>query len=280
MHIPVSWAKAQGEYRTRDNRQQKVEVWGWGTDEASANVEAGARLERAILRRQQGGPLPDVYAYGDRPLREEILETIDDPNGHEPIALITRNRYGAIVLNAANLLFLDIDLPPASAGKTLKAFFSRAKPGPDTIALAALRDALTRYGQASFRIYQTAAGFRAIAVDRAFDPAGHDAQDLMGATGTDPAFANLCRIQKSFRARLTPKPWRCACLSPPSQFPRDAADVADFTEWLARYEAASSHYATCRFIEAVGPNAPSGIVEDLVGVHDAMTRCTEALPLA
>ena len=58
----------------------------------------------------------------------------------------------------------------------------------------------------------------------------------MKALGADPAFLHLCRIQGSFRARLTPKPWRCGQANPPGSFPREPEAQAAFAEWLAQYQ--------------------------------------------
>ena len=59
---------------------------------------------------------------------------------------------------------------------------------PEEAALGKLREALAKAGKGAFRIYRTAGGFRAMATDRAFDPAGAEAKQLMEATGTDPWF--------------------------------------------------------------------------------------------
>jgi hypothetical protein len=281
MHIPRAWAKVSAECRTQDNRELRVAVWGWGPEEATAKREAASRLERLIERIRRGDPFPDVYAYGNRPLREEILQTFDGEAEDQPKAVLTRNRYGARVLNTARLLFLDIDLAPPSFGQRLRRLFSSSRSRDDEAELAKLRDALRQFGRATFRLYRTAAGLRAIAIDREFDPVGRDAQELMNATGTDPAFVRLCVAQKSFRARLTPKPWRCKCSLPPGQHPRIDDTVRHrFATWLGEYELASSKYATCRYIETIGSADLKGTTEKLVTLHDRVTRCGESLPLA
>ncbi len=281
MHVPRSWARADGECRTADNRQFKGAVWGWGEDGAAAHREAARRLQRLLDRVRRGDPFPDRYAYGTRPLREEILERFDGPAADAPVAVVTRNRYGARVLNTARLLFLDVDLPPAGLFDRLRRVFSSGPSAAERSALERLRKALTDYGRASFRVYRTAAGFRAIALDRDFDPAGEEAQALMKASGTDPAFMRLCMVQKSFRARLTPKPWRCECALPPGEHPRsDSAMKQRFADWLQAYEAASARYASCRYVETVGDRRAKGQAETLVVLHDRITRCEESLPLA
>jgi hypothetical protein len=280
MHIPQAWAKASAECQTQDNRKLRVAVWGWGGEQAAAMREAASRLERLIGRIRRGDPFPGVYAYGSRPLREEILQTFAGET-EDPKAVLTRNRYGALVLNTAHLLFLDIDLPPPAFSQRLRRLFSRSQSADDDDARAKLRDALRQIGRATFRLYRTAAGFRAIAVDREFDPAGGDAQKLMNATGTDPAFVRLTLAQRSFRARLTPKPWRCNCTLPPGEHPRtDDRARQRFTAWLNTYEQASRNYATCRYIETIGAGSVRGTAADLVALHDRVTRCGESLPLA
>jgi hypothetical protein len=280
MHIPRAWAKASAECQTPDHRTLRVAVWGSGNDAATAQSEASSRVQRLIERIRRGDPFPERYAYGNRPLREEILQTFEGETADQPAAVLTRNRYGAVVLNTARLLFLDVDLPPPSFSARLRRLFSSSGPGEDEAALSKLRGALDRSG-ATFRLYRTAGGFRAIATDRSFDPGDREAQELMKATGTDPAFVRLCIAQKSFRARLTPKPWRCRCALPPGEHPRTEDPVRRrFATWLQEYELASQDYATCRYIETLGTGRVGDATEDLVALHDRLTRCSESLPLA
>lgn len=210
MHIPSTWVRATGKHPSLPGAP--VTVWGWGDDASGARTEADGKLKRLLERLRNGEPFPDKYAYGERPLREETLHVIPGADAAEPAAMLTRNAYGAQVLNTACMLFLDIDVPALSLGDRLRRLF-----GGKTRAQAMLeraREQLRAQG-ATFRLYETARGYRVMAIDREYDPAGTDTQRLMVATGTDPAFAQLCRAQKSFRARLTPKPWRCR-MSPAS----------------------------------------------------------------
>jgi hypothetical protein len=276
MHIPRIWAKATEDVEGPE-RPLSLVAWGWGEEKPDAEREARSRLARLVERVRRGEPFPSRYQYGSRPLREEILQVI---GSGEPRAIVTRNMYGAQVLNTARLLFLDVDLPEDSGGSMLGRLFGKAK--PEDAALASLRDTLGRSGKGAFRLYRTAAGFRALAVDREYDPAGKEAQDLMKATGTDPNFVRLCLAQKSFRARLTPKPWRCDVKAPHWDFPReDKGDADSFAGWLAEYEEACGGYSTCRYLETVGKPVFGGSSdEELIELHDKATRATESLPLA
>jgi hypothetical protein len=279
MHIPRTWVRAEGEAQSPKRGATPLVAWGWGDDEEGARREAEGRLARFADRVRRGEPFPRGYEYGSRPIREEILETVGVPDA--PRAVLTRNRYGATVMNAARLLFLDVDLPEGGAPQAFLGKLFGRKP-PEEAALEKLRAALAGAGKGTFRIYRTAGGFRAMAPGREFDPAGREAQDLMKATGTDPWFVKLCLAQKSFRARLTPKPWRLGLKAPPGEFPRDDPATRErFEAWLAEYEQASRSHATCRFLETAGKGGFVGSDDgDLVELHDRLTRANESLPLA
>jgi hypothetical protein len=256
-----------------------VSVWGWGDDEASARRGAADRLHRVLERLGRGERFPERYAYGNRPLREEILRVIEGDSGNGPAAIITRNRYGADVLNTARMLFLDIDAPEAGVTGRLGRLFGGASPAEKT--LSALRDALRQYGLATFRIYRTASGYRVLAVNREFNPTAPDTHELMRRTATDPAFAQLCLAQRSFRARLTPKPWRSRVRTPPGEHPRQDEGVRRaFEAWLDEYQARTAGFATCRYLETVGNGSATGDARILQDLHDRATRSDENLPLA
>lgn len=282
MYIPPYWAKETGEFFTAEGRTRHLAVWGWSDQgPAAARMEAAERLQRLGERVLAGRELQREYAYGSRPLREEIVETLGGKSG-EPSAIVTRNRYGALVLNTARVLFLDVDLPKLPLGRRLKRFLGLDRSDPVAEELDRLRERLERARNgATFRLYRTAAGFRALAIDREFDPAGSATEELMKRTGADPAFMHLCRLQESFRARLTPKPWRCRGPLPPGQHPREEPELrARFDDWLDGYHQASARFATCRYLETLGSGSVMRSAEPIVALHDSATRCREPLPLA
>ena len=279
MYIPKAWARDTREATLRDGRAVPISAWGWGDDQAGARAKAAERLQRALERIQSRKPFPHGYEYEGRPLREDVLQTLEAADSNATIGIVTRNRYGAHVLNAEQLLFLDIDLPSRGLFAWFRQLFSRAT--PEQRALVNLREALRNHGGATFRIYRTASGFRVMAVDRSFDPTSPETQDLMRVTRSDPAYARLCRSQKCFRARLTPKPWRCGVGKPPGEFPRSTRDEENaFAGWLREYEQASTRFATCRYLETIGSGRASGDTRRLQDLHDRVTRCEEPLPLA
>jgi len=261
LKIPKYWMRREGDIQRPDGRPLRLFAWGWSdTSAREAEGRAGDRFRSLQQRVTQGLELPRGYGYGSRPVREQILEEISGP-GDRPDAILTRNSYGSVVLNAARAMFVDVDAQDA--------------------ALDRLRDALRGSGGATFRVYRTAAGFRLLATDRVFAPASSDAESVMRATGADPAFVQLCRVQESFRARLTPKPWRVGEKPPPGQFPRDGRDQeAAFNAWLERYERAAASKATCRFVETVGSGWLHPDIAPIVRLHDERTKAESGLPLA
>src|SRR5262249_45134428 len=259
MKIPKFWFRKEGTVAKRDGGELSLMAWGWSeTSRAEAGTVAAQRFGSLVDRVKQGLDLPKGYAYGTRPMREEILEELQAPDGNLH-GLLTRNSYGSVVLNAAQTMFIDVDLPEGALQE--KKGWIGSKGGGAAAGVESLRQKLTGASSGSFRIYRTAAGLRVLATDHLYAPKSGDADRVMQAVGADPAFIQLCHVQESFRARLTPKPWRVGTKPPPVQFPREhAAEQSQFAEWLGEYEQASSGRATCRFVEAVG----AGRVDDAI----------------
>jgi hypothetical protein len=201
--------------------------------------------------------------------------------GSIPRAIITRNGYGALVLNAAQTMFIDVDMPEARGIARLGAIFGRGRRSKEDEILNRIRAGLGAAPARKFRVYRTAGGFRVLALDREFDPTALESETLMNSVGGDPQYIQLCKVQKSFRARLTPKPWRCGCSTPPNAFPReDAEALSAFAAWLQGYEAACAGKATCQFVEEIGTGEVIGTARSIVEFHDRLTRALEPLPLA
>jgi hypothetical protein len=242
--------------------------------------------EEVAARAARTGEPPRSYAYGDRPLREEVVRAVADEGARA--AAVTRNAFGCLVLNTAGVLFVDVDLPePARGGSRgwLGRLFGRGG-GPRAedlqgAALARLGDWLARNPGYGFRVYRTRAGLRYLETTRLFDPSSDEVAKALGELGCDPLYVRLCRSQQSFRARLTPKPWRCGVPVAPSRFPHETPDrEAAFQGWLRDYEAASARYAVCETLPSVGDGAVHGDVVPVLRLHDEATRAASGLPLA
>ncbi|HYM26486.1 MAG TPA: hypothetical protein VEU08_24880 [Vicinamibacterales bacterium] len=285
MKIPKYWMRHDGEVQTPDGRPLQLFAWGW-SESSAGDAESKARDRFASLEQRvsQGLELPRGYAYGDRPVREQILEQVTAADGSVD-ALLTRNSYGAVVLNTSRAMFVDVDAPEPAArgvgGLLGRLFGKKGEEPPAEDPLTGIRSTLRMAG-GSFRVYRTAGGFRLLATDRPFTPASSESESLMRSVGADPAFIQLCRIQDSFRARLTPKPWRMrmAHSVPPAQFPVEPGAQPGFDRWVKEYERAAESRATCSFVESIGSSVIDPAIAPIVRLHDERTRVGSELPLA
>ncbi len=279
MNFPKFWAQSSsGNFAT----------WRW-SDTSLDEAESAARqaVERLAARfAQMGRSAFERYGYPDRPLRELVLREFRNDAG-ELSAVVTRNSYGCQVLNTARAMFVDVDIPPpshsAKLGSAIASLFGRKPQTPEDLAQAAIAKAeVWAKSQSSWnwRIYRTSAGVRLLATHALFDPADRMCQTVFDAVDADPLYRKLCQTQECFRARLTPKPWRCEIGNPPSRwpFPSPSAEAA-FTSWNRDYQAACQPKASCRLLRGSdGYIHPE--LRPLVTLHDEMTRANSPLPLA
>jgi hypothetical protein len=328
MLIPRFWSRAESETVTPDGKPVRFQVWrGSRTSQAEAASLAQEALGRMADRIRRGAGFPEKYTYGDRPLREEVVHELPGAGGDgDPDAAVTRNSYGALVLNAARAFFIDVDvegadrpsqphsqpqaapqpaqslwgivdsLPLPGGLRSIVDQFRPASGGgtpppaptapaasfdPTHAAIDRLRHFVATRPGWRVRVYRTYAGLRYLVTHAPFSPTAAETQQVLAAVGADPQYIRLCQVQKSFRARLTPKPWRIGMENPPETFPfADAGAERRIREWEARYERASATRATCRFIEEIGDGAEHPEIAPIRARHDEMTRATSGLPLA
>ena len=98
-----------------------------------------------------------------------------------------------------------------------------------------------------------APGLRLLATQGLVEADSDLAEGVFEALGADPLYRKLCKTQKCFRARLTPKPWRCGIHRKPQRWPwLDAKQETRFQKWEAQYLSYSANWATCEFIRQIG----------------------------
>jgi hypothetical protein len=136
---------------------------------------------------------------------------------------------------------------------------------------------LARNPDWGFRAYRTRAGLRLLATHAPVEPLA--SLETMTQLGADPLYVKLCKAQQSFRARLTPKPWRCEMRAPDVRWPFENEKLAQrFEEWRAEYARKSRGYATCSLIRTLGSAQVHPEAAEVMRVHDR--RAVGALPLA
>jgi hypothetical protein len=227
--------------------------------------------------RQQNYRVKNAQEYygGDR--REAPVGEIDCQGRSG--GKITRNHYGCLVLNATNTLFIDVDVLAVDRSGGLAQTDSTPEMWDST--LDDLCVVLANERNHGFRVYRTSAGYRVLATNQPHEPGSPESERLMRNAGADEAFVGLCRTQRSFRARLTPKPWRCGLRRPPNRFPRHTDEENHcFNVWLAQYERSCERYATCRFLGTIGMTRIHDLISPIVDLHDRQTRAQVPLGLA
>jgi hypothetical protein len=277
--IPKHWSSVDGDATDPGGKRYALRIWGWSVSSLTEAADvARRRLADASARIRAGALDREAYFYGKAPLREEIIGAV----GKDGEAIVTRNRYGALVLNTSRVPFIDVDTPEngSGGGGGFFGLFGGKKAAPSDPALDGIRAACGRFPQTTFRIYRTAAGFRLLATDLLLDPTSREGQDLLSTFAADPFFVKLCKLQASFRARLTPKPWRCGLRLPPGSYPRDLGSQKAFEKWRDEYDAAIRSKATCELVETQGPGRMLPEAAAIVAEHDRACRVGEKAPLA
>lgn len=280
MKIAKYWEKTEGSALNREGRMYRTTCWGGSSESA----EQALKLARAKLRhwarlvQEQPDPF-DTYGYESGEIREELVEEITGSDG-ALIGAITRNGYGALVLNTPRLLIADVDTQPAGLVDRLKARFASGTT-PKARRVAEIQSFHAHHPELGLSVFETHAGLRVFLTNQRHDPEAHASRQLMIALGADPLYQRLCQTQHCYRARLSPKPWRCGTTRPPNRYPREPGDAEQaYTRWLAGYSHQSATYAVCRPLLTLGPTQQDEDTARLMALHQAMTVRPGDLPLA
>lgn len=276
MLIPRHWAKQEKRVEAA-GRPWLLSVWGWSENTlVEAQQRASDRLALVLQQLARGTKL-DRYDYGAGPMREEVVEALPD-------AVITRNRYGALVLNTARAMFVDIDLPPERKPSLVQRMWpGRVANHADGIEerLAEIERTLRQHDPSfGCRVYRTPAGLRLLMTHKEGEPTGQETQAMMQALGSDPLYVRLCQRQACFRARLTPKPWRMGMPAPTASWPYvDASAESRHRDWLRRYDSGRKKYAACAYLRTLGSTTVLPSLAPIVHLHDARAL-QNGVPLA
>jgi len=280
MHFPKFWTKA---------KEGDVSAWGW-SDASLEDAIAKASTQLQRIRdwiSRNGDERLERYGYPGRPMREEVLREFQDASG-QTIAAVSRNSYGCLVLNTANMMFVDVDLPEngGNLGGFLANLFGRRKQKPATESIedqitSRVQSWLQTHPQWGWRVYRTCAGVRLLATHQPIEPQEPLVEEAFRAFDADPLYRNLCAQQECFRARLTPKHWRCDIDKPPAPWPwENAGTEGAFRGWEQRYLNAAKDYATCRLVGHFGLAEIHPELRELVEFHDRATQVGSEMPLA
>lgn len=275
------WARASAP--TANHHGIEITCYGGSNDSVKHALRVAEERAKAAANRFDPSSQTTTYDYANGFLREEIINELQDDG--KTVAVITRNVAGCLVLNTPDVFFADIDYPAVqprpSFLSVITTFFGGEKnsPADDKVVSTVQRivDADSRLG---IRLYRTKNGFRCLINTRTYDAMSDEANRLLQDFDADPLYVKLCKTQECFRARLTPKPWRCGMTQPTTRFPFETSgELNRHRDWIKQYESVAKNYSTCMFIGQFGSEVIHPDVASVLRVHDQLA-CSGDAPLA
>jgi hypothetical protein len=284
MKIPKYWAQASQSVQNPGGKWFKLSSWQWSDSSTDQATQSALARVKELVERVTRGETLNRYSYGERPLREETIQSIS-ASGRKELGVITRNAYGALVMNATGVMFVDIDfqneVPTARLSAQLRKLSGKPAPSQEEREVEEVREWAAKNPDLGIRLYRTYGGLRGVITNELFDPKDEVAQGILRDLNSDSLYVKLCKDQECFRARLSPKPWRCGMEKPPSRFPwQDAQCESEYRSWEEKYKTASSRYDVCRVITQIGSTEVHPDVESILSVHDRWCCSAHNLQLA
>ena len=288
------WSRAV--WKTLDPDGEEVFRSSTGYSNTSAEdafrmAEERAKQHASFWEVPTNGKFPAKFENGyyatnsERPIREETIEQFSE-NG-VTYAVISRNSYGCLVLNTTDVLFADIDKPVPRMRLPLFSWLARlfgSKPADEIDFERQLIKKIERLvqtdSQMGLRVYRTLRGYRVVLTNQTVPATESKSIQLLKKLGSDRLYVSLCKSQDCYRARLTPKAWRCGGEKPLIRFPFSSPEIErQYREWESRYEIAASNFATCSLVGEFGASQVHPRVANILKLHDAFVL-NEGRPLA
>lgn len=277
MKIYRHWVKIPYEVSTDEGSCIVALYCGSNISEEDAKNQIPLKAD--ILTKKINGDNLDMLGDYEVEIREEIVKELDKSN------IVTRNRYGALVLNSENIMFVDVDCPPVGFFRHLINLYRGRKSDPKGEALFNIRKLCfeNRFRNMHIRVYETFSGLRLLIANTDLEAASEQSAALMEEFNVDPLYSRLCSKQNCYRARLTPKSWRMKMqrirnVWPPEELSDEKRQKME--KWNEKYKEKSASYAVCRFIERIGKVDVASDIVSLIEYHDKLTGADSNLPLA
>jgi hypothetical protein len=251
-----------------------VKLWGASNNsmlEAVASAEARATALRRFFLGDESAR--QDYEYSTGYIREEVLEEIISDDGRL-LGVVTRNHYGAEILNSSSVLFGDIDVATSEPGLISKLLARLGVPLKNkAYYLLQLENFQRQHPHLNISVFETCAGLRFAITNQLLGPQDSFTHQVFNDLGVDKLYQKLCLHQNCFRARLTPKPWRINMARPASRFPRDPQmEQLEFERWLVEYRRLSRNFGVVKQIHQLGNQSIPDDVKKILAVHG---RCLE-----
>jgi hypothetical protein len=245
-----------------------ITVWGASdTSLEDANADARKRASTFEMMVAKGIAALRDYEYCSGFVREEVLSEVKAEDGRV-IAVLTRNNYGAVILNTESVFFGDIDIQEGGLFARILQLFGTPKKDKD-YHLKRIEAFQKKNPGYTISVYETFAGLRLVVTNVLFDNGANADVSLFNELDVDPLYRKLCKVQSCYRARLTPKPWRIGLERPGSRFPRKPGnEETEFEKWLREYESAIRRYAVVKHLHTFGSQAEHPDAKEILMVHD------------
>lgn len=254
LHLFRFWAAGDFEVEI-DGEKRRIHCSA-GSNESQRHAEDCCRLKATMVQQIVNRQVKRESGY-ERPTREHIVEEIDAEN------IITRNYYGALVLNTGSVSIFDIDSYKKTFWETLT--FKKIDNKAAIIDLLRRLHSQQILPGTTWRVYETTKGIRLIVLGQYIEPESSLFSDFCQRINADNLYALLCRHQKCYRARLTPKPFRMKIKTIKYRCPVPDGCEDEYREWVAEYELESSQYAVCRLVDTLG----NGFCDNrIIELHD------------
>lgn len=166
-----------------------------------------------------------------------------------------------------------------------------------------------------FRLYETPAGFRLIAIHDTILPSDDVVTEWFTYFHADANYVRLCQTQQCFRARLTAKPWRMnevnehklekqipaknfwfIDLEPDNasldemdeeeynNFENQQAELAARQQWIENYDKFAKNYRACRYVKSFGNKQNNNslaakTINEFIAWHDDVCQVDKDLPM-
>ncbi|WP_281222892.1 hypothetical protein [Photobacterium sanguinicancri] len=268
MKFAKYWEKQDVNVDEKQFGQPIISVWG-GSNTSSEDADHNAQKRVASLNAFMASDFTEKgdYEYWVGFVREELLEEVKAPDD-TVLAVLTRNHYGALVLNTDVALFGDIDVTPPSFIERFLEKFGKTKKDKGYY-LKKIEAYQAAHPDLSFRVYETHSGIRFIETSRVINSQDPIVTSLFKDLNVDPLYQYLCHRQACFRARLSPKPWRIGMARPASRFPRcNENEMTAFRLWLSGYEKASQGTTVVKHLASFGARRADATVQRVIELHD------------
>ncbi|CAA0199066.1 hypothetical protein [Tenacibaculum maritimum] len=251
MRIFKFWIEHSKELNLNGIKQSSKVFGGSNISELDAIKDAERKLDS--VQKIINGELEKNAEY-ESDIIEEIIEKIDEQN------IVTRNRYGALVLNSKNMMFIDID---SYSKSILEMLFKKKIPVKELMLQKIVKTIKQhKYADFGFRVYETSKGYRVLVTNKDFNPRSKESKRMMADFNADHLYRLLCIRQNCYRARLTPKPYRIKQKGIKVVYPnRSNEEEQVLSNWLKEYTQKSTKYATCNLVREFGSVAMNAAIQ-------------------